>query len=477
MSYNSDYPDNEADHYREKVGRQPGNYPPDDYDDFYREKGMPPTGYYAPPPPPRRNPGGVSTGLLVGLIVLVVVLAITLTVLVTLLVTGFFNAPGNKTVVIFATPTAEPTTASVFVPRPTTTITTFASVPTSTPAVATDTTTAPFTTAPVTTNASSDPDTIFNAGNVAFNAGKWDEVIANLEKLSPSDGPYVAAKPLLVKSYANLAQSLIDGQDNSQDNAKRTLDLYNKALALDSNNTDISSAKDIADNYLKGRTFFDSRQWQDAFNTLNTLYSNIKATSPTAKYRDTAEMLYNSLIQLGDIQLAQNQLDDARNKYQQAQTLDVADKSVAQTKLADIDQRQRQTQTAARPTATPRPTPAPTPSPTPTCRSNFFAFNVAQPTVPNVPDKGSSKVEGRVLNKTNQPIAGAVIRASSGTFTFTTTTDGGGNYRISGLGRARWETVVLSAPGYSICTSLSAGVNLSGEATFIARVEFVESVP
>jgi tetratricopeptide (TPR) repeat protein len=312
---------------------------------------------------------------------------------------------------------------------------------------------------------------------VAFNAGKWDEVVANLEKLSPSDGPYAAAKPLLIKSYVNLAQALADSQDNSQDNAKRTLDFYNKALNLDPSNPDIIVPKDKADTYLKGRVAFDSRQWQEATNNLNALYSNIKAANSAAKYRDTAELLYNSLIQLGDIQLSQNQLDAAKSKYQQAQSLDVADKALVLSKLADVEQRQSQTQTAAKPTPTPRPIPAPTPSPTPSCRSNFFAFNVAQPTVPNVPDKGSSSVEGRVLNKAKQPIAGAVIRATSGTFTFTTTTDSGGNYKVGGLGRARWEIVVLSAPSYAICTSLSAGVNLSGESTFIARVEFVESVP
>jgi len=117
------------------------------------------------------------------------------------------------------------------------------------------------------------------------------------------------------------------------------------------------------------------------------------------------------------------------------------------------------------------------PTPIGACKSAFYAFNVYNPDVPDVPDGGSSIIRGVVLNNAKEPIVGAVIRLISGVYSFTTTTNSSGNYQIGGLGRGTWYVVVLSAPYYTICTSFSATVNLSGEPTFIGVVDFVESKP
>jgi hypothetical protein len=111
------------------------------------------------------------------------------------------------------------------------------------------------------------------------------------------------------------------------------------------------------------------------------------------------------------------------------------------------------------------------------CFSNFYAYNIGQPSVPNVADLGKSSVGGLVINRNKVPIPSATVRISSGGYSFVTMTNGGGRYSIGGLGKGVWNVVVIAAPGYSLCTSLSGAVTVSGQPEFTGYVDFVESEP
>ncbi len=335
----------------------------------------------------------------------------------------------------------------------------------------------PLSTPPITP--SIDPnEAFFNAGKEAVDKKDWQAAIASFEKIPTASPIFARAKPLLVTAYTSAANSAIDmatttQQGNTLEAAQKTATLFKKALDLDPDNAELKIASNRAETYSQARAQYDNRQCNFAITPLGVLYSQIKTGSPDGRYRDTAELYYNCLVGLGDEQFQQANLSEARDWYSKALAITVANKSAAQTGLNKT----------ILPPDLPLPTATATPKPPPgSCEkggsgSNFFAFSVGQPGVPDVADRGSSAIQGRVLNRNRQPIAGATVLIFTNGYSFSATTDGGGNYYRGGLGRGVWTVQVVGAPVTKICYTAPASVTLSGQAGFVATVEFAESVP
>ncbi|MEI7554207.1 protein kinase [Candidatus Chlorohelix sp.] len=306
-----------------------------------------------------------------------------------------------------------------------------------------------------------DPDaTAFNAASAALQAKDWKKAISLLEGLAAHNFRTAEVNDRLKIAYCSYGREQLGVADPSELQV-----LLDKCLALDPNNADAKEAFERIKNYREGAIFASQSNWAAAIPPFEKVYAL------DVNFRDTGTLLFNAYRQYLGALTDLSSYNDA---------LLVCDKARQMTNGADysqIDASCKRVQQLAAPTV-PAPTPKRAPTATPrTCFSNFFAYNVGQPGVNNVADLGSSSIMGSVINRNKGALAGATVRVSTGGFSFTTQTDGGGHYRIGGLGKGTWNVVVIAAPGYSICTSLSAAVTVSGEPSFVASADFVESEP
>ncbi len=308
-----------------------------------------------------------------------------------------------------------------------------------------------------------DPDTTaFQSAADASKKQDWKRAISLLEPLAAKNYKPQEVKEQLITAYCTYGKDLAKSGDPSES----VINLEN-CLKLDPNNPDSKPAYDRIKLYREGTIFAGQKNWPAAIPSLENLYSQDK------NFRDVGPILFDAYRQYLAI------LTDTRNYADGLALCDKAKKIDAGVDPSVIDPDCRR---VLQLTFTPTPVPTtkvvlpPTPTPR-SCFSNFFAYNVGQPSVPNVADQGASSVTGVVINRSKIPIGGATVRVSSGGFSFTTSTNGSGRYQINGLGKGSWNVVVIAAPGYSICTSLSAAVTLSGQPGFVASADFVESEP
>jgi tetratricopeptide (TPR) repeat protein len=341
---------------------------------------------------------------------------------------------------------------------------------------------------------------LFNQGKTAYDNKQWLDAITAWEKVDPKSNTYTRTRPLLANAYYNQANDLAL-KNTTPDSLTQAIGFYNKASGLAPDNADFRTAAENASFYQSGSKAVNSKDWDTAVNLLSQLYSR------NPDFRDSVQLYYISLEGQGDTQVQSGNLIAAKDSYSTALGLtfksNPPDTTALKAKLAEVDAKLNPTPTAA-PTVTPLPSPSPTTKPTPTPKpvptatkkpvptvtpvplkpcdkggsgSNFFAFRTGQPSVPNVPDQGRSGVRGVVLSKSGAPLAGASVRITTGGHSFTSVTDGGGNYFREGLGRGVWTISVVAAPGRTICYAAAGSVMLSGQSGFYGSVDFTESVP
>jgi hypothetical protein len=279
---------------------------------WLREKqGLPPA---APPPPKSKLPV-----VLLAVIGLLVVVAIVLAGL--LVVLPGLNKQATPTAqAVVATPTPSTPRVSVFTPPPT--------VPTTQSAEPTGA-------------ATSGSQKILALGQDAVKNKRWAEAVQALETIDTADPNYATAKPLLVQAYFELGTQAAKQNPNSQESANQAVTYFHKAQQLDPNYAGLKAATQQAELYAQARVQYDSDKCFLAAPTLDQLYKLVKSEKPDARYRDTAELLYNCLIAIGDDQAKQNSKQgwaNAKTFYIQARNLDVSNKTVAISKINEADQ-------------------------------------------------------------------------------------------------------------------------------------------
>jgi tetratricopeptide (TPR) repeat protein len=313
----------------------------------------------------------------------------------------------------------------------------------------------------------------YERGLQAYFGSDWAVAVENLSYVQKTKGSdYLELRGLLSKSYYEYAlQQMQQGGD-----LKQIIGLLNAAVDLDVSLSGATELKALAEEYFELDKLIAEKQWQPALAKLAELQKK------PDNYRNLTLTEFNLRQAWGEELLAQQKLNEALEQFQLAADLPTENKSNLTGRIEEVSKLLTPTPTlratvAPRPTATPEPTftVAPEPTATPTCRSNFSPYNVGQPNVPEVADKGSSAVGGVVLNRNKAPIANVLVRVSTDGFTFTTRTSANGRYYLAGLGKGTWYVTVLVAPTYSICSSFSATVRVSGEPDFTATADFVET--
>jgi|GEM_PF-884457 len=437
-----------------------GQYPP-------ANQGQPTGPNFGPPPvmpPTKPNERKKVPWILIGGI-LAAVIVIGAIVGLFLIATGNNNTntsgQNSPAATVAATTIA---VSSVTVATTTTTVATTPS-PAASPSPSPSPTVGATATAATTTNPN---EAAFQQATKLVDAKDWKNAIAALEGLQGKGYNEDQVQKLLTQSYCSYGLDLV----NTGDPADTFLTLQ-KCVSLDTNNADAKGAFDTISQYRDGVIFADQKNWGAAIPILEKLY----AAKPD--FRDVQPRLYDAYLQVISDYRRDKRYSDSLATCNKAKLADKGTGPVAASSLcADI---QREIN-ALTPVATSVPTPTlrpATPTPTPrSCFSNFFAYNNSSPgAIPAGPDQGSSAVVGVVLNRQKAPVSGATVRVSTPGFSFTAQTGGNGRFSIGGLGKGRWDVVVIAAPGYQICSSFSAAANLSGQSGSTVEVDFVESEP
>lgn len=336
----------------------------------------------------------------------------------------------------------------------------------------------------------SDVEQLYQTGSQAVKQAQWQAAITAFEQLENLQPKYKDTEALLVQAYTEQGKIGVNDAQTTQD-VQANRQYFEKALALKPNDAAIKKLLQELDYYYNGRLQYDGSHWTQAINNLSALFKLEPA------YKDGVTLLYTAFLNQGDLLASQNRLTEALVNYRNAVSLPVNDTSLAQQKILEIQSQLTPTATPLPPTPIHTPTPIPTPTPvrtptpvpTPTpalvngCPIGYFNFGpfVNSSTPPyNGPDQGRSSVHGVVLSTGHAPIIGAVVQIvnSGGTFSFTASTDGDGNYSFTHeLGRDNWTVKLVSAPNISICFSAQATVAISGQDGAQAEVSFVQTKP
>lgn len=333
---------------REKQGQQPPQVGPEQQ--WLREKqGQPPVG--TPPPlPGRPNQPPLSqqeigwhqaknvptatvkrsrTGLYLGLGIGAVLLVAAIIILAIVLLSPKSGPSTTATTTVVAS-TETATTAAVTTARAVTTAPGIVAV-----------TTPPINQSPVPTTVSiGDSARLLVLAEDAAKNSRWEDVIKSLELLSTTDPNFSKGKPLLVKAYFELAEQQVTQGGNNEESANRALIYYRKASAIDPSFEGLGKALQRAEKYAVGVLQYESEQYNQTVNTLRPLYDESQLEKEGVHYRNTADILYNSYIKLGDNLFNLNNVADltqARGRYSEALALDVNNKDVANSKLQQVD--------------------------------------------------------------------------------------------------------------------------------------------
>lgn len=204
---------------------------------------------------------------------------------------------------------------------------------------------------------------LFTAGIAAYDSNDIAGAITQLERLVEADPDYQhdAVRELLFVLYVRDAQALLSAPDASQDDIRKAIARYGKALSLRPRNVQAASDGQLANRFLSVR---QARDRDDPAAAEASLAAIIQVDSGFAGGQ-AAELYYQLLTARAAEARADGREAEALAAFQTALTLPVADVSSAQAAL-QVNQ----------PTATPRATATPVVAPTPFVEVQSDTLNV-----------------------------------------------------------------------------------------------------
>lgn len=154
-------------------------------------------------------------------------------------------------------------------------------------------------------------DPVFEAAQRAFRAGRWQEAIDLLRQLQQRSLAYRSreVERLLFDAYVNLAL-----EKDNEDNLEAALTLYDLALALRPDATEVVTERNLVEAYLEVLTYYGA-DWKRAVELLTRLY----AQEPN--YRDVEKRLETAIVAYGDTLAAQANWCAAVEQYDSATAL------------------------------------------------------------------------------------------------------------------------------------------------------------
>lgn len=146
---------------------------------------------------------------------------------------------------------------------------------------------------------------LLQSARTAFEAGRWQEAVSYLVTIQQADINFEAeqVKALLFEAYVNLAT-----EKDNEDNLEEALLLFDEALELRPDATQVRKERDLIATYLDVLTNFGAN-WPRTIELLQTLYSQ----EPT--YRDVTPRLQEALVSYGDTLVSQGEWCTAAEQF------------------------------------------------------------------------------------------------------------------------------------------------------------------
>lgn len=305
-------------------------------------------------------------------------------------------------------------------------------------------TTAPITAVPTAATMTPTPDPrVRNAlnytdGLAAYDRHDWKQAAELFQKVYDSDSAYLDIQEKLSATYYNWGMQLLNPQS-----AAEALEKFQATVNINQGHQLAREQLQRLMRYLDARDTETQRDWSARIATFEDLQG----------FLDSVDLLYRAYMNYSAELDRQKQYQEELHNCQQAAELKVKDTAEADNCVKRV---------------------------MPLLGRMFIAYGVrSYQKVSSSTGLFASCVSGRVVDKNNKGIDGAVVGVNNGPVNkFTDTTKYGGYYKICNLGASSWTAVLFYIPTKpGIGNQPRATVNVNGDASQEAIVNFLERRP
>lgn len=295
-----------------------------------------------------------------------------------------------------------------------------------------------------TTGSGIDKERNYKDGVAAYMQEQWEQAAKLFQQIYDVDASYRDIREKLSATYYNWGAHLLKEQNTAQ-----ALKQFENALMIEPEHTLAQQQKQRLDLYLGALDAVQQRDWVASIAKLETLHVDREG------FLDGREILYTAYMNHSTDLEQQNQDTNALQTCRKAAALKVRDASMADACVKRL-------------------TPA---SATPVPNTYFNAVAAfSNPKSSGNSGQFASCVGGRVTKRSGGGIDGAVVNVNNGPAnSFSTTTGGGGYYKVCNLGASNWSAVLYYIPGAQrLGNQPSATVYVNGASAQNATVNFVQ---
>ncbi|NOZ28752.1 MAG: tetratricopeptide repeat protein [Chloroflexi bacterium] len=192
-------------------------------------------------------------------------------------------------------------------------------------------------------------DRLYTEGVRLYDLGDWAGALARFEQIEQQDPGFRrdAVQEFLFVCYLNDGWALISQPGAGSEATRRAIERFGSALRIHPRNVQAAEARRLSSIYLEAQLAFERGDLVDARARLESLL----AEKPDYASGRAMELLFTTLVKMGEQALARGDPEGAREVYEAALSLNVADRGPAEEGLKAVELA----------IATPTPTPTPTP--------------------------------------------------------------------------------------------------------------------
>ncbi|HEY65195.1 MAG TPA: tetratricopeptide repeat protein, partial [Caldilineae bacterium] len=192
-------------------------------------------------------------------------------------------------------------------------------------------------------------DRLYAEGVRLYDLGDWAGALARFEQIEQRDPGFRrdAVQEFLFVCYLNDGWALISQPGAGSEETRRAIERFGSALRIHPRNVQAAEARRLSSIYLEAQLAFERGDLADARARLEALLEE----KPDYASGRAMELLFTTLVKMGDQALARGEPLRARELYQAALELNVPDRAPAEAGLRAVELA----------IATPTPTPTPTP--------------------------------------------------------------------------------------------------------------------
>jgi tetratricopeptide (TPR) repeat protein len=157
---------------------------------------------------------------------------------------------------------------------------------------------------------------IFEQAQRDFEEGNWEEASARFETLRALDPNYKTneVSDELFQSYVNAARYMLVDKEDSLKALVAAEGYFRKALALQPQNPNIKSERELARLYIDAQSNFLTKQWTDVIAAMEIVYARDSSYAAGA----ALQTLYEAYVARGDSRMSSGEFEEALLDYQRA---------------------------------------------------------------------------------------------------------------------------------------------------------------